>query len=165
MLAQMAWQILKAQTEIKVLGDSLLCEIKTSSREMPVQCVIRASPFKVTHQSGQFIECLCIEAKHLANFARCQPPSIGNNVCRHCGTELSITLIDILNRLLAIIARRKIEIDVRPFAALLGEKPLKQQLHSNGINSRNAERVTDRAVGRGTSALHQNTVLIAEAND
>src|SRR3954451_5828783 len=127
----MPWHILKPQAEIKVLGDSLLCEIKTGSREMPVQGVIRASPFKVTHQSGQFVECLGIEAKHLANFARCQPPPIGDYICRHCSAKLSITLIDILNRLLAIIARRKIEINVWPFAALLREKALKEQLHAN----------------------------------
>ena len=70
-----------------------------------------------------------------------------------------------MNRALALIAAGEIEIDVRPFAALFGQKPLEQQIHAYRIDRGDAQRVADGAVGRRAAALHQNIFLFAEANN
>src|SRR6202044_439073 len=41
---------------------------------------------------------------------------------------------------------------------------LEKQIHADGINSGDAERVANGAVGRRTAALDENVVLVAEAN-
>ena len=70
-----------------------------------------------------------------------------------------------MNGALALVAAGQIEIDVRPFAALLGKKSLEKQLHAHRIDGGNSQRVADRAVGRRTASLHQNILLAAEANN
>src|SRR5205085_9448652 len=52
-----------------------------------------------------------------------------------------------------------------PFAALLREKALEEQLHAHGIDGGDAQRVADRAVGGGAAALDENVMLAAEADD
>src|ERR1700722_15313134 len=42
---------------------------------------------------------------------------------------------------------------------------LEEQLHSNRINSRDFEAITDSGVRRAAASLHENVVLFAEAND
>ena len=79
--------------------------------------------------------------------------------------SLSVALVDILDGALALIAAGKVEIDVRPFAALLGEKALEQQLHRDRVDGGDAERITDRAVGGRSAALHQNILAAAELDD
>src|SRR5580704_15154015 len=70
-----------------------------------------------------------------------------------------------LNDLFTLIARGKIEINVGPFTTVFAQKPLEEQFHANGINSSNLECVADSRVGRGTSSLHEETALLAVAND
>ena len=77
----------------------------------------------------------------------------------------AVALVDVLDRLLALIAARQIEIDVGPFAALFGEEALEQQLHADRIDGGDSERVTDRAVGGRATALHQNVLAAAEVDD
>ena len=70
-----------------------------------------------------------------------------------------------MNGALALIAAREIEVDVRPFAALFGEKPLEEQIHAHRIDRGDAQRVADGAIGRRAAALHQNIFFAAEADD
>src|SRR6185437_13114203 len=90
---------------------------------------------------------------------------IGDNVCRHGRAQFSVALVDILNGAFALIAARQIEIDVRPFAALLGEKPLKKKVHPDRINGGDAKRVADGAVGCRAASLNENILSAAEAHD
>ena len=59
---------------------------------------------QIADQGRQSVQRLGIEAKHLSNFARCQPSTVSNDIRGHGSAELAISLIDILNRLLAVIA-------------------------------------------------------------
>ena len=61
--------------------------------------------------------------------------------------------------------RGQIEIDIGPFAALLGQETLKEQLHADWIDGCNAERIADGAVGGGPAALHQNSFVAAKIHD
>src|SRR5260370_36425114 len=90
---------------------------------------------------------------------------MGDYVCRHCGCELSVAFVHVLDRAFPLVTARKIKIDVWPFAASFGEKPFKEKIHSYGIDSGDAQRITDRAVRSGTSALNQNVLCPAETND
>ena len=77
----------------------------------------------------------------------------------------AVLLVDVLDDLLALVARRQIEVDVRPLAALLGEEALEEQLHLHRIDGGDAERVADRAVRRGAAALHEDLLAAAELHD
>ena len=80
----------------------------------------------------------------------------------HGRATLSVALIDILNGAFALVAARQIKIDVWPLATLFGEKALEQQLHADRIDSGNAERIANGAVGGRSAALHQNVFVAAE---
>ena len=111
------------------------------------------------------VERFGIEAERLADFARGGAAAIGDDVGGHGGAEFAVALVDILDGALALIAAGQIEIDVGPFAALFGEKALEQQIHADGIDGGDAERIADRAVGGRAAALHQDVLLAAEAHD
>ena len=57
--------------------------------------------------------------------------------------------------LLAPVAARQIEVDVRPLAALLRQEALEQQVHLDRIDRRDAEAVADGAVGGRPAPLHE----------
>ena len=106
-----------------------------------------------------------IEAQNFAGFARGRPAAIGDDVGRHCGAARSVALVDILNGALALIAAGKIEIDIRPFAAFFGKKSFEKQFHSDGIDRRNAQHITDGAVRRRAASLNEDVVPPAELDD
>jgi hypothetical protein len=70
-----------------------------------------------------------------------------------------------LNDALALISAGKIEIDIRPFAALFGKKSLEQQIHFDRIDGGDSQRIANRAIGRRAAPLHQNIFLAAKAHD
>ena len=132
---------------------------------MPRQRVGRIGELEVVHHLRQPIDLRGVEAERLAHFARGAPPAIGDDVGRHRRAEPAVFFVDVLDDPLAPIAARQIEIDVRPLAALLRQKPLEQQIHADRIDRRDAEAVADGAVGRRAAALHEDVVLAAEVHD
>ena len=79
--------------------------------------------------------------------------------------SLPIALVNILDGALALVAAGKVQIDVGPFATLLRKKALEQKFHADRIDSGDPQRIAHRAVGGGASALHENIIFAAEAND
>ena len=114
---------------------------------------------------GQPRQVVLVKAQHLADIARGGAAAIGNHIGGHGGAQLAIALIDILNGLFALVAAGQIEIDIRPFAALLRKKALEQQIHRHRIHRGDSQRIAHRAVGRRAAALHQNALLAAELHD
>ena len=106
-----------------------------------------------------------IEAQRLADLARCRLAAIGNDVGCHCGAQFAVTLIDVLDGLLALLFRGQIEIDVRPLSTALAQKTLEEQLHADRINGRDLECIADGGIGRTAAALDQNVVAFAELDD
>ena len=106
-----------------------------------------------------------IEAQRLARLPRRRLAAIGDDIGGHGRAKFAVPLIHILNRLLALVFRGQIEIDVRPLVAALAQKTLEEQFHSNRIDGRNFERIADGGVGGAAPALHQNAVPFAELND
>ena len=117
------------------------------------------------HQPGKPAQCLVIKAERFANFARRRSATISDDVCRHRRAEFSVALVNILNRALALIAARQIEIDVRPLAALFRKKAFKQQLHADRIDGSDAQGIADGAVCRRAAPLNQNSLLVTKLND
>ena len=127
--------------------------------------IVFVLPLPGADELGEAVERLGIEAERLACFARGRASAVGDDVGGHGRAEFAITLIDVLNGALALGAAGQVEIDVRPLAALLGEKALEEQVHSNRIDGGDAERVADHAVGRRAAPLHQNALAPAELHD
>ena len=72
---------------------------------------------------------------------------------------LAVAPVDVLDRLLALVAGGQVEVDVGPLAALLGEEALEEQLHPHRVDRGDRERVADRAVRRRAASLHQDPSL------
>src|ERR1700676_3714441 len=105
------------------------------------------------------------EAQHLADLAHGAARAVGDHIGGHRGAALPVAAVDVLDDLLALIAAGQIDIDVGPFAALLGEKALEQQLHPDRVDRGDSQRVADRAVGRRAAPLRHDPVLAAELYD
>ena len=116
-------------------------------------------------EAGEPIQFVLFEPERFADIAHGGAAAIGNDVCGHGRAELAVTLVDVLNGSLALIAAGEIEIDVGPFAAFFGEEPFKQQFHADGIDGGDPERITDGAVCGRAAALHQNAFAAAELDD
>ena len=100
-------------------------------------------------------------AEGLADLAGGEATAVGDDVGGHGRAEAPVALVDVLDHALAPVAAGQIEVDVRPLAALLGEKALEEQLHADGIHGGDAERVAHRAVGRRAPPLHQDVLPAA----
>ena len=141
------------------------CRSRPASRNWRVERVVGGPCIPTSRPGWTTIERFRIERQSLADFARRRAAAIGDHVRGHGRAQFPVALVDILNGAFPLIAAGQIEIDVRPFAALLGKKSLEEQVHADRIDGRNAQRVANGAVGRRTAPLHQNIFLAAEAND
>ena len=125
------------------------------------------SPFhsQSAHQAGEARDHLLFKAERLAHFARGRAAAIGDDVGGHGRAECTVVLVAILDHLFALIAGGKIEIDIGPFTATLAQESLEQKFHADRIDCCNFKRVADSGVGCRTAALHQNSVLLAIADE
>ena len=164
-LAKMARQVLKAQTQVEELADTRLVQIETRHPELRFKRVGRIFIFPRADKARQAIERFRIEAKHLAGFTCGGPAAIRDDIGRHGGAKLAVSLIHVLDGALALIAAGQIQIDIGPLAAFFGKESLEKQLHSHGIDRRDTQCITNGAVGGRAAALHEDVVLTAELND
>ncbi len=122
-------------------------------------------PLEVTDQARQPLQRFWIEAQGLADLTRSGLAAIRDDVRSHRRAQFSVALIHVLDRLLALLFRGQIEINVRPFSAAFAQESLKEQFHADRINRGDFERVTDGRVCRAPSPLNQDVVRLAEFND
>ena len=164
-LAQMARQVLHGDIQLEEFANAAVARIETGFVELALGGVARILPLPSARQARQARHCGLIEAQRFADFARGRASAIGDDVGGHGGAEFAIALVDILDDALAPIAAGQVDIDVGPFAALLGEEALEEQLHADRVDRRDAERIADRAVGGRAAPLRQNALLAAEFDD
>src|SRR6516165_4959076 len=157
----MTRQVLYRDAKLEKLANARMPQFESGIAKLALQRVAGVLVLPGIDQAGQTAKRFFIKAQHLADFTGCRTAAIGDDVGRHSRTEFAITVVNILNRLLALIAAGKIEIDIRPLAPLLRKEAFKQQLHSNGVDGRNAQRITDRAIGSRASSLNQDALLAA----
>src|ERR671927_881756 len=114
MLAEMARQILDHLIKLEELLDARLAQIHTSLAKLSLGGVVWIFPFPPVYECRETCQRFVIEVKHLPDFARGRAPAISDDVSRHRRAEFSVALVDVLNRLLALISARQVEIDVGP---------------------------------------------------
>src|ERR1700739_1099622 len=165
MLAQVTRQVLNAFAQLLILLNARMAHVEAGLAELMCGGVSGTAPSPVVYQARQLIKALPVESKHFPNFARRRAASIGNDICRHGGAKLAIPLVNVLNCFFSLIAARQVEVDVRPFAALFGKKPFEKQFHADRIDSRDPQRIADRAIGGRPAALYENVFLAAETNN
>src|SRR5213080_1865894 len=165
MLAQVSWQILNTLAQLPVLSDARMVQIEANLLKMIFEIVRWAAPFSAVHHARKLVESVLIESKSFAHLSRSRPVTISNDVRRHRGAELPVPFIHVLNRLFSLVAARQVEVDVRPLAAFLREKPFKEQFHPDRIDRRNSEGIANRAVCSRTAALHEDFLFATKSND
>src|SRR5271156_2731960 len=142
-----------------------MLHIEAGCLEAVFERIAWSLPFPRAHKTGEFCRRLLIEAKSFAHLSRSRPAAEGDDVRRHGGPQLPITLIHVLNRTFAIGFARQVEVDVRPLATLFRKESLKEQVQSYRIDDGDLERVADNAIRRRTTALNENSVVLAETDN
>ena len=142
-----------------------MLQIEPASLEIAGERIFFIFVLPRVQQPRKPVEHFRVERQRLADFARRRTSAIGDHIGRHRRAQFAVSLIDILNRALALISAWQIQINIRPLAALLGKKSLEKQIHAHRIHGGNAQRIADRAVGRRPASLHQNIFLAAEADN
>ena len=104
------------------------------------------------------------QAEHLAHVTHRGTDAITNDVRNHCGMAAPVLFVDVLDDFFTTIVL-DVEIDVRGFGALDAQEAFEQQVHAHGIDRRDAQTKTHRAVGGATTALTQNVLLTAVLDD
>src|SRR6266403_1093617 len=106
MLAQVSWQILNAFAQLPVFPDPRMVQVETHLLKMIFEVVRWTAPFSAVHHARKLVERVLIESKSFAHLSRSRAVTISNNVRRHCGAELPVPLIHVLNRLFSLVSAR-----------------------------------------------------------
>ena len=94
----------------------------------------------------------------------CHLSPICDGLAYHGGVPTTVFLVHVLENFLPVPVG-DVQVDVRRLVSRLGEEALEQQVQSYGIHGGDPEAVTDRRIGGGPSALHQNPPPVRESDD
>ena len=158
MLAEVTRQILNSHAELKILGDARMPDVEACIMEGMCHCVRLAAPLPLADKAGEPAQRLLIEAECLADFAGCGLATIADDVCGHRSAQLSVPLVDVLNRLFSFFFGWEIKVNVRPLTPVFAEEPLKEKLHANWIDGGDFQRIADGGVRRAASALNEDVI-------
>ena len=164
-LPQVPRQILQPHRQLQILRNPRMLHIEPRMLKRVRHRVVLPAPLPLAHQPRQPPQRLRIEPQRLPHLPRRRLAPIRNHIRRHRRAQLAITLVDVLNRLLPLLLRRQIQINVRPLAPALAEETLKQKLHPHRVNRRNLQRIAHRRIRRAPPPLNQNVVLLAELHN
>src|SRR5205809_803798 len=103
--------------------------------------------------------------QRFADLTRGAPPAVTDHVRSHGRAVFSVAPVNFLNDALASVAAGKIEIDIGPTFPAFIQEPFENQIVTDRIDRRNAEAITNRAIGRAAAALDHDIVLAAEIDD
>ena len=126
--------------KLEKLADARMREVATRVAEVALQGVFLIPVFPGADEARQAVERLRLEAQRFAHLARGGAPAIGDDVGGHGRAQFAVPFVDVLDDALAPVARRQVQVDVGPLAALFGKETLEEQLHSYGIDRRDSER-------------------------
>jgi hypothetical protein len=155
-------QILHGEIHLEEFTDAWIGEIQAGVAELAVGCVFGIFPLPGAYEARKAVERGDFESQSLADLSRRGSAAISDDVGGHGRAQFSVSFVNVLDDALAFVARRQVDIDVRPLAAFFGKKALEQQLHADRVDCRNAQRITDGAIGRRAAPLRQDAVFAAE---
>src|SRR5690606_40706304 len=116
-------------------------------------------------QARKTVDRLLRKMKHFSQLANRAPSFVSNDVRRHRRPVLPVTPVNFLNHRFPPIAARQIEVNIGPPFPPFAQKPFEQKLLPDRIHGRDAETVTNRAVGRAPAPLYHNVLLSAKSNN
>ncbi len=162
---EVARQVLHALAELDILGDAAVLDVEAGVSEVVAERLVFAAPLPMADEAGEAAERFFVEAERLADLARGGLAAIGDDVGGHGRAEFAVALVDVLDGLLALVAGGQIEVDVGPFVAVFVEEALEEQVHADGVDGGDFERVADDGVGGAAAALDEDVVALAELDD
>ena len=113
---------------------------------------------------GQAVHFGAGEAQGLAHVAHGRTRAPGDGLGGQGRVVTPVATVDVLQDTLAVLVG-DVEVDVRHFAALVGQEALEQQLHAHGIDRGDAQGVADRRVGRRPAPLAEDALALTERHD
>jgi hypothetical protein len=154
-LAQVAGQPAQALHPVQQQGGARRLGIhpRLAQQRRRVRSALVALP--AGEQLGQLVDAVRVQPQHLAHLAHGRARAVADHRGGHAGAVGAVLGVDVLDDLLARVARREVQVDVGPLAALLREETLEEQLHADRIDGGDAERVADGAVGGRAAPLTQ----------
>ena len=114
---------------------------------------------------GQATDRLRIHTEDLAHFTHGHFGPVGDDVCGHCRAGMAVFRKNVLDDLLALLPRRKINVDVGPLASFFGQETFEEELHSYGVYGGDSKCITDGAIGSGSTSLAQDSLVACVAGN
>src|SRR4051812_21179724 len=102
MLTEVSRQLLHRQAQLEKFSYSWVPQVATGLPELRFHGVVGSFVFPRAHHAAHSLQGFAIEAERFPDLARRGTPFISDHVCGHRRAQFSITLIQILDRLLAI---------------------------------------------------------------
>ena len=167
-LPEVARQVLDLEEEAQEVLRADVPRVEAGRGDLAGEILHRIADFAEAPAAellGEVVHLLGRITHRLPRFARRRAVAVGDDVGCHAGSVGTVFRVDVLDDFLALVARGKVEIDVRPFSPLLREEPLEEQVHLHRVHGRDRKRVADGAVGRGATALHEDLLGEAELHD
>src|SRR5450756_50117 len=125
-LTEVAGQTQDIPALLKIVSDASMLHIKTRRLEAVFERIAWSLPFPRAHEAGELRRRLLIETESFSNLPRSGPAAKGDDVRCHGSAQLAVTLVDVLNRTLAVGIAGQVEVDVRPLATLFRKESLKE---------------------------------------
>src|SRR5438445_3490787 len=171
MLPEVARQTGDLLAELQIEANAAVADGEPRLARAMLQGIVVGGELELREQLREAVQLLLRQPEDLADLARGGASPVRDHVGGHRRTRRAVALVDVLDHLLALVAAREIEIDVRPrlvpgrVGALFGEEALEEQVHLHRIDGGDPERVADRAVGRRAAPLHEHVLAPAEQDD
>src|SRR2546426_9199205 len=171
MLPEVARQTGDLLAELQIEADAAVADGESRLARAVLEGIVVGGELELREQLREAVQLLLRQSEDLADLARGGASPVRDHVGGHRRTRRAVALVDVLDHLLALVAAREIEIDVRPrlvpgrVGALFGEEALEEQVHLHRIDGGDPERVADRAVGRRAAPLHEHVLAPAEQDD
>ena len=162
MLPEMARQAPDIEAEPQPVLDARVAAVEADFPRLMEQVVVAVHVLEPADALRELADHLFRESEDLAHLPHGALAAIGDDIGRHAGPALAVALVNVLDHALALVPGRQIDIDVGPFAALLREEPLEEQVHADGIDSRDPQRVADRGIGGRPPPLAENACPAGE---
>ena len=167
-LPEVAGEVVDARPQVHEMLEALLLGVEAGGGELGGERLLLAvvgvvAP--VAELAGELVDLLLVVAEDLGHLAGGGAVAVGDHGRRHRRAVGAVALVDVLDHPLALVPRGKVEVDVRPLAALFGEEALEEELHLHGIDGGDRQRVADGAVGGRAASLGQDPLSEAEIDD
>jgi hypothetical protein len=104
------------------------------------------------------------EPEHLAHLSQGRFAAIADHLAHHRRAVTAIAPIDFLNDLLSTFVL-EVDVDVGRLAPLVREEALEEERRSRRVDRRDAETITNGAVGRAAAPLTQDLLLARDVHD